>query len=157
MAFAIWTILQWNQFNHPNVFRYSSPPLLLQFHEFTSCFNFILFVLSFSVLKCKSIFDRLEPDELRKARTRSNPFETIRGVIFLNRAAMKMANMDAVFDFMFTNPSKQTTHHCRVFQLVNACLRMHSHGRKQCQTLENYKRYFFHHTHKTHVSLTQEH
>ena len=24
--------------------------------------------------------------------------------IFQNRAAMKMANMDAVFDFMFTNP-----------------------------------------------------
>ena len=62
--------------------------------------------LLLSVLKCKSIFDRLEADELRKARTRSNPFETIRSVIFLNRAAMKMANMDAVFDFMFTNPSK---------------------------------------------------
>ena len=41
---------------------------------------------------------------MRKARTRSNPFETIRGVMFQNRAAMKMANMDAVFDFMFTNP-----------------------------------------------------
>ena len=34
---------------------------------------------------------------------------------------------------------------------------MHAHGRKQCQTLENYKKYFFHRTHKTHVSLTQEH
>lgn len=56
------------------------------------------------VLECKSIFDRLEEEELRKARTRSNPFETIRGGIFLNRAAMKMANMDAVFDFMFTDP-----------------------------------------------------
>ena len=52
----------------------------------------------------QTIFDRLEPEELRKARSRSNPFETIRGVFFLNRAAMKMANMDAVFDFMFTDP-----------------------------------------------------
>ncbi len=58
-----------------------------------------------AVLQSKSVFDKLEPEELRKARTRSNPFETIRGVIFLNRAAMKMANMDAVFDFMFTQPS----------------------------------------------------
>ena len=57
-----------------------------------------------NILKCKSVFDSLEPEELRKARTRSNPFETIRGVFFLNRAAMKMANMDAVFDFMFTEP-----------------------------------------------------
>ena len=59
------------------------------------------------VIDCKSIFDQLEPEELRNARTRSNPFETIRGVFFLNRAAMKMANMDAVFDFMFTDPKSE--------------------------------------------------
>ncbi len=58
------------------------------------------------ILRCKTVFDRLEDQELRKARTRSNPFETIGGAFFLNRAAMKMANMDAVFDFMFTNPSE---------------------------------------------------
>ncbi|KAH6925598.1 hypothetical protein HPB50_007979 [Hyalomma asiaticum] len=56
------------------------------------------------IIDCKSVFDRLEPEEMRRARTRSNPFETIRGGIFLNRAAMKMANMDAAFDFMFTSP-----------------------------------------------------
>lgn len=56
------------------------------------------------VLKSKSIFDKIGAEEMRKARTRSNPFELIRGVIFLNRAAMKMANMDRVFDFMFTKP-----------------------------------------------------
>ncbi|XP_075722569.1 cap methyltransferase 1 isoform X3 [Rhipicephalus microplus] len=56
------------------------------------------------IIDCKSVFDRLEPEEMRRARTRSNPFETIRGGIFLNRAAMKMANMDSAFDFMFTSP-----------------------------------------------------
>ena len=61
-----------------------------------------------SILKSKAVFDQLEGQEMRKARTRSNPFEIIQGVFFLNRAAMKMANMDAVFDFMFTNPSKFT-------------------------------------------------
>jgi cap1 methyltransferase len=50
------------------------------------------------------VFDNLQEDEMRRARTRSNPFETIRGAFFLNRAAMKMANMDRVFDFMFTKP-----------------------------------------------------
>ena len=44
---------------------------------------------------------------MRNARTRSNPYETIGSVFFLNRAAVKMANMDAVFDFMFTNPKNQ--------------------------------------------------
>ena len=58
----------------------------------------------FSVLDAKSVFDKLEPDELMKSRTRSNPFETISGAFFLNRAAMKIANIDAICNFMFTNP-----------------------------------------------------
>ncbi|KAJ6633201.1 Cap-specific mRNA (nucleoside-2'-O-)-methyltransferase 1 [Pseudolycoriella hygida] len=56
------------------------------------------------ILESKTIFDDIDPDELRRARARCNPFETIRGSIFLNRAAVKMANMDAVMDFMFTDP-----------------------------------------------------
>ncbi|XP_064485017.1 cap-specific mRNA (nucleoside-2'-O-)-methyltransferase 1-like [Ornithodoros turicata] len=59
------------------------------------------------IISCKSVFDGLEPEEMRRARTRSNPFETIRGGIFQNRAAMKMANIDAAFDFMFTDPRDQ--------------------------------------------------
>ncbi|XP_072298705.1 cap-specific mRNA (nucleoside-2'-O-)-methyltransferase 1 [Eucyclogobius newberryi] len=57
-----------------------------------------------TLLRCKTIFDDLEGEEMRRARTRSNPYETIRGGIFLNRAAMKMANIDHCFDNMFTNP-----------------------------------------------------
>uniref|UniRef100_A0A8C9PC56 Cap-specific mRNA (nucleoside-2'-O-)-methyltransferase 1 n=1 Tax=Spermophilus dauricus TaxID=99837 RepID=A0A8C9PC56_SPEDA len=57
-----------------------------------------------SMLQCKSVFDVLDGEEMRRARTRANPYEMIRGVFFLNRAAMKMANMDFVFDHMFTNP-----------------------------------------------------
>lgn len=57
-----------------------------------------------TVLRCKTVFDDLEGEEMRRARTRSNPYETIRGGIFLNRAAMKMANLDYCFDHMFTNP-----------------------------------------------------
>lgn len=41
---------------------------------------------------------------MKNVRTRCNPFETIGSAIFLNRAAVKMANMDELFDFMFTNP-----------------------------------------------------
>lgn len=56
------------------------------------------------VLAQKTVFDHLGADDMRNARTRCNPFETINNAIFLNRAAVKMANMDALFDFMFTNP-----------------------------------------------------
>jgi hypothetical protein len=59
------------------------------------------------IVLLQNVFDKLDPEELRKARARSNPFETIRGGFFLNRAAMKMANMDKVFDFMFTKPKDE--------------------------------------------------
>uniref|UniRef100_A0A672HPJ1 Cap-specific mRNA (nucleoside-2'-O-)-methyltransferase 1 n=1 Tax=Salarias fasciatus TaxID=181472 RepID=A0A672HPJ1_SALFA len=59
-----------------------------------------------TLLRCKTVFDDLEGEEMRRARTRSNPYETIRGGIFLNRAAMKMANIDHCFDHMFTNPKE---------------------------------------------------
>lgn len=57
---------------------------------------------NFGVLK--SIFDDLDNIKMIKARSRANPFETIASCIFQNRAAMKMANIDSVFGYMFTNP-----------------------------------------------------
>lgn len=57
-----------------------------------------------AVLAQKTVFDKLGADDMRNARTRSNPFETIRGSIFQNRAAVKMSNIDALFEFMFTKP-----------------------------------------------------
>ncbi|CAG0880869.1 unnamed protein product [Cyprideis torosa] len=58
------------------------------------------------ILKCKSAFDELDGEEMRQGRTRSNPFETIRSCFFLNRAAMKMAEIDAVFERMFSRPTR---------------------------------------------------
>jgi cap1 methyltransferase len=43
------------------------------------------------------------------ARSRANPFESIAACFFQNRAAMKMANIDAVFNFMFTDPKDYKT------------------------------------------------
>lgn len=57
-----------------------------------------------TVLICKSAFDKMSGEEMRRARSRSNPYELIKKGPFLNRAAMKMANMDHVFDYMFTEP-----------------------------------------------------
>ncbi|XP_063994288.1 cap-specific mRNA (nucleoside-2'-O-)-methyltransferase 1-like [Diachasmimorpha longicaudata] len=57
------------------------------------------------VISSKSIFDGLEKREIQRARIHSNPFETMRGVFFLNRHAVKMANIDRTCNFMFTNPT----------------------------------------------------
>lgn len=57
-----------------------------------------------TICRCKSVFDALSGHELRRAVSLSNPFETIEKGIFQNRAAMKMANIDHAFDYMFTNP-----------------------------------------------------
>ncbi|KAL0278281.1 UNVERIFIED_CONTAM: hypothetical protein PYX00_000138 [Menopon gallinae] len=54
------------------------------------------------VLEAK--FELGNVNDVTKIRGRCNPFETIGKGIFLNRAAMKMANMNRVFDFMFTDP-----------------------------------------------------
>ncbi|CAF0741182.1 unnamed protein product [Adineta steineri] len=56
------------------------------------------------MLNGKSIFDELAQKEMEEARTRSNVYEIIGQSIFLNRAAVKMANLDAVFGRMFTDP-----------------------------------------------------
>ncbi|XP_063992991.1 cap-specific mRNA (nucleoside-2'-O-)-methyltransferase 1-like [Diachasmimorpha longicaudata] len=72
------------------------------------------------VISSKSIFDGLEKREMQRARTRSNPFETIRGVFFLNRAAVKMANIDRACNFMFTNPRTANPHEILYFADVCA-------------------------------------
>ncbi|XP_057661537.1 cap-specific mRNA (nucleoside-2'-O-)-methyltransferase 1 isoform X4 [Diorhabda carinulata] len=56
-----------------------------------------------NVIDAKNIFDEMDNQELCQARAKSNPFETIRSVFFMNRAALKMANIDAATDFMFTD------------------------------------------------------
>lgn len=58
------------------------------------------------MLESKSVFDSLTQRELNEARTRANPYETIGSAFFQNRAAMKTANMDAVFGFLFSQEYK---------------------------------------------------
>ncbi|KAK9718089.1 FtsJ-like methyltransferase [Popillia japonica] len=60
-------------------------------------------------VKCHT-FNEFEVAELRKARCRANVFETIRNGIFMNRAAMKMANIDAITDFTFTSLDYNSVH-----------------------------------------------
>ncbi|KAF5272716.1 hypothetical protein FQA39_LY07743 [Lamprigera yunnana] len=63
------------------------------------------------VLRAKEIFDELDVKELSKSRCRANPFEKIRSAFFMNRAALKMANIDAVTGFIFTNIDRDPRHY----------------------------------------------
>ena len=57
-----------------------------------------------NIINAKTVFDHLDDVEVRRARTCCNPYETIRGAFFLNRGAVKMANIDRACNFMFTKP-----------------------------------------------------
>lgn len=61
-----------------------------------------------TINKCKSSLDGLTSVQMKNGRAHSNPFEEIGKGIFQNRAAMKMANIDACFDFIFTGAEKNT-------------------------------------------------
>lgn len=56
------------------------------------------------LLAKESIFENVDKNGLESARLRSNAFQTIERTIFLNQSAVKMANLDFLFHFMFTNP-----------------------------------------------------
>ena len=62
------------------------------------------------MLAAKTTLDDIPPKERRRfndARTRANPFEGIKKEFFMNRAALKMAAMDAAFDGMFAYADAQ--------------------------------------------------
>lgn len=60
-----------------------------------------------NILNLKTMFDNVNHNKFMLARSASNPFETIGRSIFQNRAAVKIANMDAILNFMFTDPKDE--------------------------------------------------
>ncbi|CAH8501836.1 unnamed protein product [Schistosoma haematobium] len=54
------------------------------------------------VLNYKNQLDYLSKLNVTKSHERCNPYELIKKGIFMNRAAMKMANIDSIFNGMFT-------------------------------------------------------
>ncbi|KRY85250.1 MAGUK p55 subfamily member 5 [Trichinella pseudospiralis] len=56
------------------------------------------------LLLAKSELHNMKEWRLRSARSRANPFESIKSAIFQNRAAIKLANLDALVDFQLTDP-----------------------------------------------------
>lgn len=63
------------------------------------------------IIAAKAMYDTLDLKKLYQARHRANAFETIGSVFFMNRAALKMANIDAATNFMFTNIDQSPEHH----------------------------------------------
>uniref|UniRef100_A0A0K0CXC9 Cap-specific mRNA (nucleoside-2'-O-)-methyltransferase 1 n=1 Tax=Angiostrongylus cantonensis TaxID=6313 RepID=A0A0K0CXC9_ANGCA len=55
-----------------------------------------------TMISSKEVFDVIPDRDMREARTRANPYETIGAAFFQNRAALKVANLDKVFDFLLS-------------------------------------------------------
>ncbi|KAI1724059.1 ftsJ-like methyltransferase domain-containing protein [Ditylenchus destructor] len=51
------------------------------------------------MIECKNVFDHFDNRTLNEARARANPYETVKAGFFQNRAAMKTANLDKIFDW----------------------------------------------------------
>ena len=60
--------------------------------------------LQIKVLEAKTQFDDVGKRDFMGARSRANPFELLRKEGFQNRAALKMAEMDALLGRLFTRP-----------------------------------------------------
>lgn len=59
----------------------------------------------------------MDLNDLIHARSRANPFETIGSVFFMNRAALKIANIDVVTNFMFSNIDSDVST-CFIFKMI---------------------------------------
>lgn len=56
------------------------------------------------------MLDEFNELDLIKARSRANPFESIKSAFFMNRAALKMANIDACTNYMFSNIDRNVSY-----------------------------------------------
>ncbi|KAE9416868.1 hypothetical protein Angca_006557, partial [Angiostrongylus cantonensis] len=61
-----------------------------------------------TMIKSKEKFNAISDRDLREARTRANPYETIGGAFFQNRSAMKVANLDKVFGFLLSGETEES-------------------------------------------------
>ncbi|KAF5398047.1 hypothetical protein PHET_08651 [Paragonimus heterotremus] len=70
------------------------------------------------LIKYKNQLDNMSKSVVSESHERSNPFEHIKKGIFMNRAAMKLANMDAILNGLFTDVVPKSVsvflHHFRV-------------------------------------------
>lgn len=55
----------------------------------------------------KARLDPVPKQMFIQARRNGNPYELIGKSVFINRAAVKMANMDALFQFRLTEPDNE--------------------------------------------------
>ena len=65
--------------------------------------NYAPLALQEQLQECKCYFDHIDHRSFLAARQRSNPFELIKGEMFQNRAALKMAELDTITDRLFTS------------------------------------------------------
>ncbi|XP_021965422.1 cap-specific mRNA (nucleoside-2'-O-)-methyltransferase 1 [Folsomia candida] len=66
--------------------------------------------LYYELIDCKALFQKMPKDDYRIVRGKGNMFEKVDKGPFLCRAAMKMANLDAILNHELTNPMTRDGH-----------------------------------------------
>ena len=74
------------------------------------------------LIDSKNAFENVPKADVQRARLSSNPFESISKCNFQNRAALKMANLDSISDFLFTGGSpRKSTPADELLHFVDIC------------------------------------
>ncbi|TGZ70737.1 hypothetical protein CRM22_003023 [Opisthorchis felineus] len=83
----------------PNDSQALGPPIREMDHQSQFCSAHLLR----EMINYKNQLDNVSKMSVTESHQRCNPYEQIKKGIFMNRAAMKLANMDALLDGLFTN------------------------------------------------------
>ncbi|KAK5977888.1 hypothetical protein GCK32_008426, partial [Trichostrongylus colubriformis] len=76
------------------------------------------------MLQSKNVFDVVPHRVLREARARADPYETIGAAFFRNRTAMKVANLDRTFGFIFSGETEEKLLCCVVPTVICVAIRV---------------------------------
>ena len=97
--------VDWIYNNHEKLFdRLEYPESTFDQLDLDRQYEFVDQEIYDAILKCKSALNRFSKEEIRRAKSDSNPFESISKCIFQNRSALKMANLDWLCNYMFSSP-----------------------------------------------------
>ena len=97
--------VNWIYNNHEKLFdRLEYPDSTFEQLDLDHQYEFVDPDVYDAILKCKSALNGFSKEDIRRAKSDSNPFESIAKCIFQNRSALKMANLDFIFDYIFSSP-----------------------------------------------------
>uniref|UniRef100_A0A8R1DM14 Cap-specific mRNA (nucleoside-2'-O-)-methyltransferase 1 n=1 Tax=Caenorhabditis japonica TaxID=281687 RepID=A0A8R1DM14_CAEJA len=99
-----------------------------------------------NMLDAKDVFDAMSDKDLREARTRANPYETIGSAFFQNRAAMKTANMDKIYDWILSRENTENNLFLKVknkIMSLSAQIKIPLHEKQASENVDRNEEIFY--------------